>query len=346
MIDSVLAVCLTVIFSVITRFPYLHRPVFPTPVESDTMDVVANYEQGREFDPKKPPLGYFAYWVTKQIEFKSDAMRRLFPATFAALVSPVLTVAMLGCGVSPPSAFAIGTFVAVENSFGQVGRECAGNSLFDLFAVLALLCFMLNERRGKCGVLLALEAAFVSLAMCTDSCGVILFLHILVTAVAKLYRKPMDLFERVRFLLFLALPMSFFIVLVHISLVSGPSDIYPFRTRFFHVVGSILQSSERENILPILIKVNPVAMAFSVIGIVWDLLDKQFDLVPGFFLSLLSMFYSTHSFILKVHLVMLFGIISVFTLLDGVDTHKLRPLTMVSVTAVLVGFFLQFLSQM
>ena len=346
MIEAVLALGLTGIFSVMTQFAFLGFPRFPTSVETDTFDVVNQYSRNLEFDPRQPPLAYFPYLLMQNVMNLNGTWQRILPATCAAVVPPLVVMSMLRNGMSVPSAFAAGVFLALGNSFGKGGRLCGNGSLFDLFAVLTIFCFLAIERSGKRKLLLILEAIFLSLSICTDSCGLVLLLHILIVAAFKYHKNLKDLYDRVEYLIILVCPVVFFAVLVHISLVSGPSDIYPFRMRFFHVILSILSPEPHENIAPLILQMNLVVVLFSTVGVVCAIIRKEFEMVPAFFIALLSMLYSSSSFVTKAHIMFVFGVISAFEALEKVDTHRLHPYAFLSLLAVFACFFVQFPSRL
>ena len=331
------AFCSCFILSALLRLPYLNKREFPSMFEERTIGIVRHYEQGTEYTLTEPPLSYFIYFFLHSGFFDDPCFMRFVPAILSLLIPLLFFASLYYSGVSLANSFAAAWFLTFECSFSWTGRELAKYGLFDFFSVLAFGCTNAIAIK-KSEILLMLEALFVSLCVCTDATGLVILIQILV---AEALRKRGVLYlQRVKWLVGVV-PISFLAITFHISMVSGPSDVYLFRTRFYRALMSILFASEREDVNMCISRMN-IVFLFAVIGIILSLMDKKYDMPIGFGLSLLATALPRACFVLKIHLMLLYGVAAFCEQLDRRDSHRLKKWTMTAVVVSTVIFLVQF----
>jgi hypothetical protein len=301
---TVSVICLVACLSTLAHFPYLTSAPFPIGGESQTLAVLDNYVSQTEFSPVRPPLAYFIFLIT-QLSSGPIVAFRILPAVLSAIIPVLLTTFILLRNTSVSSSLFCGVMLLLESSFARNGRALAPDAVFDFFSACAVLASIFHlQRRSRTA--LVLEALFVALALATDPTGVVLLLQLLIANAPTSTKAIADYWARVGLLLGVGASVWFCVLMFHISAVSGPSDIFPFRTRFLGVVAAIATRRRTRWSWAAARQINPIVLACAVAGVA-SAGHKYF--ACGLIIAVASMLWSAESLCMKVHLVEVIGIL-------------------------------------
>jgi hypothetical protein len=151
-----------------------------------------------------------------------------------------------------------------------------------------------------------LEALFVALALATDPTGLVLLLQLLIANAPTSTKTIGDYWGRVGLLLGVGGSVWFCVLMFHISAVSGPSDVFPFRTRFLGIVTAIATRRRTGWSWAAARQINPIVLGCAVAGVA-SAGHKYF--ACGLIITVISMLWSAEGLCMKVHLVEVIGML-------------------------------------
>jgi hypothetical protein len=264
----------------------------------------------------------------------STAHCRFVPALLSALIPVLFTIFFAWSGFSLISSLFVGLLVSVNASFSSDSRLFVPEPFFELFSAIAFLAWLRN--RNSLSYLSKLfEAVTASLALAMNSLGFVLFAHILIAEMrARTFRKYCD---RIHLLLITGVVVLWCSLLLHLTIVSGSSDVLPFRTRLWNAMASIVTGHGGEwNHLQ---RYNPVVAMCAIGGVALAIWRREYAFVvaPGLMVAALL---SLRSFAgQKIRIAEFFGLFSFVRELDRVE-RDIRSWAIAAV--ILVGLLSRF----
>jgi hypothetical protein len=298
------AISAIVIFSTLCHFPFLTSPTFPSPLERTTFLNVFAYMDFSEFELTRPPLSDFIFLLMRIARISQDKLR-FFPALLTSLIPIMFTVILPLGPFSLHDGLFAGFLILLEASFSIGGRQAIPIGFYDFFFAIAFLAWLHNRRHHtQLGEIV--EAVSSALALSTSIIGLVLYFHILIAEIGK--RSLTDYFIRVRCLVCVGVAVFWTMLLLHITIVSGKSDILPFKTRFWKILVTFFTASEHISVVDSLKDVNPIVILCSIGGIASTCIFKEYVFAIGPGLTLMTMCVSQESFWQKVHMIELFGL--------------------------------------